>query len=140
MAGRGAPRVALTGSLTKEPKIMKTTTRRRSKDRAADCAIICKTVCGNPGCGFGFELTVNRANIGLLGRRLACPICRRPGGILQRMRRLGDRTFSSRLQFGEYGSGGSSSASLEADDIAWLGGARSMRPRRGLLGNPTDAN
>lgn len=114
---------------------MKTTTRRRSKDRAADCAIICKTVCGNPGCGFGFELTVNRANVGLLGQRLACPVCRRPGGILQRMRRLGARTFSSRLQFGQ-----ASPAALEADDIVWLRGAHSMRPRRGLPGNRTDAN
>lgn len=116
---------------------MKTTTRRRSKDRAADCGIICKTVCGNPGCGFGFELTVNRANISLLGQRLACPVCRRPGGILQRMRRLGARTFSSRLQFGGSSSGESSPAAFEADDIAWLGGAHSMRPRRGLLGNRT---
>src|SRR5690349_18871021 len=132
--------MALTGSIIKEPKIMKTTTRRQSNDRTANCGIICKTVCGNPGCGYGFELTVNPANVGLLGRRLACPVCRRPGGMLQRMHRLGARTFSSRLQFSETPSGQSSPAALEADDIAWLGGAHSMRPRRDLLGHRTDAN
>ena len=72
-----------------------------SKRIISNQEVVYETVCENPGCGFWFELKINRANIGLLGRRLACPRCRRTGGLLKREQRLGARTFSSRLQFRE---------------------------------------
>jgi hypothetical protein len=78
---------------------MKKHAPRRSNASPAGGGVIYKTVCENPGCGFGFDLRINRTNIGLLGRHLACPRCRRPGGSLKRDQRLGDRLFSSRLQF-----------------------------------------
>ncbi len=78
---------------------MNTATIRRSNKNPAAGEVVYMTVCENPGCGFGFDLKVTHANVGLLSRRFACPQCRRPGGILKRDRRLGDRLFSSRLQF-----------------------------------------
>jgi hypothetical protein len=62
-------------------------------------SIIYRTRCENPGCGFDFNLTIGRANVGLLCRRLACPGCGRPGGLLKRVQRIADRIFSARLQF-----------------------------------------
>lgn len=92
---------------------MNTAISRHSNGRPAVGEVIYKTVCENRGCGFGFDLKITRANVGLLSRRLACPRCRRPGGALKRDQRLGDRMFSSRLQFRE--SRGDSSPS---DDVA----------------------
>jgi hypothetical protein len=68
-------------------------------NRPAIGEIIYKIVCENPGCGFGFDLKITRVNIGLLSHGLACPRCRRPGGALKREQRLGERMFSSKLQF-----------------------------------------
>jgi hypothetical protein len=78
---------------------MKKSSPRRSSAGHAGNGVIYKTVCENPGCGFGFDLKINRTNIGLLSHHFACPRCRRPGGSLKREQRLGDRLFSSRLQF-----------------------------------------
>jgi len=61
--------------------------------------VIYKTRCENPGCGFDFNLRIGHANVGLLCRRLACPRCGRPGGLLKRVQRIADRIFSARLQF-----------------------------------------
>ena len=79
--------------------------------RPAIGEVIYKTVCENRGCGFEFDFKITRHSVGLLSRRLACPRCRWPGGLLKRDQRLGDMIFSSRLQFRE--SRGESSLSYD---------------------------
>ncbi len=61
--------------------------------------VIYRTICQNPGCGFVFNLAISQSNVGILGSRIACPRCRRPGGALEGRRRIGERLFSSRLAF-----------------------------------------
>ena len=61
--------------------------------------VVYRTVCQNPGCRCVFDLTITRPNVGILGSRIACPRCQRPGGALEGGKRLGDRLFSSRLMF-----------------------------------------
>jgi hypothetical protein len=60
---------------------------------------IYRTVCENPGCGHTFDLSFTRLNLGVLGSRIACPRCHRPGGALNRDQSIGDGVFLSRLMF-----------------------------------------
>jgi hypothetical protein len=78
---------------------MKRAATQHSMNKPAMGEVVYRTTCENPGCGFGFDLKITRANVGILGRRISCPRCRRPGGTLKRLQRLASRTFSSRLQF-----------------------------------------
>lgn len=64
-----------------------------------DETVIYRTVCQNRGCSFVFDLTITPSNVGILGSRIACPRCQRPGGALKGGKRLGDRLFSSTLLF-----------------------------------------
>jgi hypothetical protein len=61
--------------------------------------IVYRTVCQNPGCGGTFDLKITPKNAGLLSGTLACPRCRRHGGMLKPAGRLGDKLYSAKLFF-----------------------------------------
>jgi hypothetical protein len=55
--------------------------------------------CQNPGCGCRFDLKITPQNAGLLSGTLACPRCKRHGGMLKPRGRLGDKLFAANLVF-----------------------------------------
>ena len=59
--------------------------------------------CQNPGCDHVFTLQVTAKEVGLLSSNIACPQCRRPGGLLRRNGRLGDKISSADLTFKRIG-------------------------------------
>jgi len=61
--------------------------------------VVYRTKCQNPGCGFSFDLRITAQNAGLLGGTIACPRCKRHGGMLKREGRLGDQLFGAKLVF-----------------------------------------
>ena len=69
-----------------------------------ELGIIYRVNCQNPGCHYIFTLQITPKDVGLLSRGVVCPHCRRPGGVLKRNRRLGDKVFSAALTFKSIGS------------------------------------
>ena len=61
--------------------------------------IVYRTVCQNPGCGATFDLRITPQNASLLSGTMACPRCRRHGGMLKPQGRLGDKLFGAKLIF-----------------------------------------
>jgi hypothetical protein len=61
--------------------------------------VVYRTACQNPGCGHTFDLRVTPANASLLSGMMACPRCRRHGGMLKPQGRLGNKLFSAKLVF-----------------------------------------
>jgi hypothetical protein len=61
--------------------------------------VVYRTNCQNPGCGCVFDLRITPKNAGLLSGTLACPRCKRHGGMLKPAGRLGDKLFSAKLVF-----------------------------------------
>ena len=61
--------------------------------------VVYQTACQNPGCGHTFELRITPQNAGMLSGTIACPRCRRHGGILKPTGRLGGKRFSAKLLF-----------------------------------------
>ena len=61
--------------------------------------VVYRTTCQNPGCGHTFDLRVTPANARLLSGTMACPRCRRHGGMLKPQGRLGHKLFSAKLVF-----------------------------------------
>ncbi|HLW70048.1 MAG TPA: hypothetical protein VKS22_05445 [Candidatus Binataceae bacterium] len=61
--------------------------------------IVYRTACQNPGCTHTFDLRITPENAGLLSGTVACPRCRRHGGMLKPQGRLGDRLFSAKLVY-----------------------------------------
>jgi hypothetical protein len=61
--------------------------------------VVYRTACQNPGCGHTFDLRVTPANASLLSGTMACPRCRRHGGMLKPQGRLGNKLFSAKLAF-----------------------------------------
>ena len=45
--------------------------------------VVYRTVCQNPGCGATFDLRITPQNASLLSGMIACPRCRRHGGMLK---------------------------------------------------------
>ncbi len=74
-------------------------TQERHKNNYSDDGVVYRTACQNPGCGHTFDLRVTPANAGLLSGTVACPRCRRHGGMLKPQGRLGNKTFSAKLVF-----------------------------------------
>jgi hypothetical protein len=68
--------------------------------------IIYRVECQNPGCDHAFDLRITAKEAGILAGPLACPRCRRHGGILKTAGRIGDRVLSARLIFKRSGSDG----------------------------------
>src|SRR5579885_3019569 len=61
--------------------------------------IVYRTVCQNPGCGSTFDLRITPDNASLLSGTIACPRCRRHGGMLKPQGRLGNKLLSAKLDF-----------------------------------------
>jgi hypothetical protein len=61
--------------------------------------VVYRTVCQNPGCGATFDLRITPENAGLLSGTIACPRCRRHGGMLKPQGRLGNKLFAAKLIF-----------------------------------------
>ena len=69
-----------------------------------------RTVCQNPGCGAIFDLRIAPENASLLSGTMACPRCRRRGGMLKPQGRLGSKLFAAKLLYRAIGA-----ASTRAD-------------------------
>jgi hypothetical protein len=78
--------------------------------------VVYRTVCQNPGCAHIFELRVTPTNASLLSATMACPRCRRHGGMLKPQGRLGNKLFSAKLVFRLTGV----APRFEEDDLAEL--------------------
>jgi hypothetical protein len=61
--------------------------------------IVYRTACQNPGCSHVFDLQITPENASLLSGTVACPRCRRHGGMLKPQGRLGVRLFSAKLVY-----------------------------------------
>lgn len=61
--------------------------------------VVYRTTCQNRGCGCTFDLRITPETVGLLSGPLACPRCRRHGGMLKPQGRLGDKLFGAKLVF-----------------------------------------
>ena len=61
--------------------------------------VVYRTVCQNPGCGVTFDLRITPENASILSGTLACPRCRRHGGMLKPQGRLGNKLFGAKLVF-----------------------------------------
>ncbi len=73
-----------------------TTKEARSSEKPG---VVYRTVCQNPGCGATFDLRITPENAGLLSGTIACPRCRRHGGMLKPQGRLGNKLFAAKLVF-----------------------------------------
>ena len=76
--------------------------------------VVYRTTCQNPGCGHTFDLRITAKEAGLLAGTMACPRCRRHGGMLQRLGRLDNRLFLAKLVYKTMGVG-ASTAGEEGD-------------------------
>ena len=65
----------------------------------AEGGVVYHTTCQNPGCNHTFDLRITPANASLLSGTMACPRCRRHGGMLKPQGRLGNKLFSAKLIF-----------------------------------------
>lgn len=79
--------------------------------------VVYRTVCQNPGCGHTFSLRITPKDLSLLSGTMACPRCRRRGGMLKRVGRLADKLFAAKLIFRETGVGPSNSSPSEEGDL-----------------------
>jgi hypothetical protein len=61
--------------------------------------VVYRTTCQNPGCNHTFDLRITPANAGMLSGTMACPRCRRHGGMLKPQGRLANKLFSAKLVF-----------------------------------------
>jgi hypothetical protein len=61
--------------------------------------VVYRTVCQNPGCGTTFDLRITPQNASLLSGTMACPRCRRHGGMLKPQGRLGNKLFAAKLLY-----------------------------------------
>jgi hypothetical protein len=61
--------------------------------------VVFSASCQNPGCGNEFDLMITPANAECLSRFIACPYCRRNGGLLKPQGRIGNRRFAAKLYF-----------------------------------------
>jgi hypothetical protein len=61
--------------------------------------IVYRTTCQNSGCGHSFDLRITPENAGLLSGTLACPRCRRHGGMLKPQGRIAHKLFAANLVY-----------------------------------------
>jgi hypothetical protein len=72
---------------------------QESHQKKSNGGVVYRTACQNPGCGHKFDLRVTPANASVLSGTMACPRCRRHGGMLKPQGRLGSKLFSAKLVF-----------------------------------------
>ncbi len=82
--------------------------------------VVYRTVCQNPGCGYTFDLRITPETTRLLSAPIACPRCRRHGGLLKSQGRIGDKLFAAKLIFKLTGVEGR----LEDEDVTESAGSR----------------
>ncbi len=87
---------------------------QRRNEHLDSPGVVYRTTCENPGCGHTFDLRITAKEAGLLGGTMACPRCRRHGGMLKRLGRLDDRLFVAKLVYKMIGAG-TSTPSDEGD-------------------------
>jgi len=75
------------------------TVTQEKHHQKSEGGVVYRTACQNPGCGHTFDLRVTPGNAGLLSGTMACPRCRRHGGMLKPQGRLGNKLFSAKLVF-----------------------------------------
>lgn len=75
------------------------TVSHESRKNKSEGGVVYRTMCQNPGCGHAFDLRVTPENASLLSGTMACPRCRRHGGMLKPQGRLGNKLFSAKLVF-----------------------------------------
>ena len=80
---------------------------QRRNEHLESPGVVYRTTCENPGCGHTFDLRITAKEAGLLGGTMACPRCRRHGGMLKRLGRLDDRLFVAKLVYKMTGAGAS---------------------------------
>jgi hypothetical protein len=61
--------------------------------------VVYRTACQNPGCGHTFDLRITPENASLLSGTMACPRCRRAGGMLKPQGRVAHKLFSAKLVY-----------------------------------------
>jgi hypothetical protein len=61
--------------------------------------VVYRTACQNPGCGATFDLRITLQNASLLSGTMACPRCRRHGGMLKPQGRLGNKLLAAKLLY-----------------------------------------
>jgi hypothetical protein len=61
--------------------------------------IVYRTVCQNPGCAHTFDLNITPQTASMLSGTVACPRCRRHGGMLKPQGRIGDKLFAAKLVY-----------------------------------------
>ena len=74
-------------------------TARQQPGNGNEKGVVYRTECQNPGCGCKFDLRITPETVGLLSGSIACPRCRRHGGMLKPMGRIGDKLFGAKLVF-----------------------------------------
>jgi hypothetical protein len=88
------------GSLIKEENLMQSTvTQTVENTKNALPGVVYRTVCQNPGCGHSFDLRITPQTASMLSGPVACPHCRRHGGMLKSQGRIGDKLFAAKLVY-----------------------------------------
>ena len=72
---------------------------QEAQKNKAEAGVVYRTSCQNPGCGHTFDLRITPLNASVLSGTMACPRCRRHGGMLKPQGRLGIKLFSAKLVF-----------------------------------------
>lgn len=85
-----------------------------SHKNKSEGGVVYRTTCQNPGCSHIFDLSITPANASLLSGTMACPRCRRHGGMLKPQGRISNKLFSAKLVFRMTGLG----ARIEEDDLS----------------------
>jgi hypothetical protein len=75
------------------------TVLNRESQTSETPGVVYRIVCQNPGCGATFDLRITPENASLLSGTIACPRCRRHGGMLKPQGRLGNKLFAAKLLF-----------------------------------------
>jgi hypothetical protein len=73
------------------------TTESVTNAKKSQPGVVYQTVCQNPGCGHTFNLQITPQNASMLSGPIACPRCRRHGGMLKSQGRIGDKLFGAKL-------------------------------------------
>jgi hypothetical protein len=73
------------------------TTTQSANAKKTQVGVVYRTVCQNPGCGHSFDLHITPQTASMLSGPIACPRCRRHGGMLKSQGRIGDKLFGAKL-------------------------------------------
>jgi hypothetical protein len=61
--------------------------------------VVYRIACQNPGCAHTFDLRITPETASMLSGTIACPRCRRHGGMLKSQGRIGDKLFAAKLLY-----------------------------------------